>query len=91
MSFTNADLQSALDKMNSIEFTEAEAAALSDYVTNDDVGGFNQLKPLGGMGFLLEVSGLKLGDPTGGNAKLGPGQNETFTATDDLARVTGKP
>lgn len=89
MSNANADLQSALDKMNGIEFTDGEASALLEYLESDDVGGFSHLKPQGGMGFLLEVSGLKLGDPTGG--KLRPGGGESFTATDDLARVTGKP
>lgn len=97
MAFTSADLDSAVDKLASLDFTDAELEAVADFLVrqsaaDDEVTGFAQLTR--GHEYLRSISGLipfqagpalKIGPPTT-EAKLGPGENTTFTATDDLSR-----
>lgn len=83
MTTNDSPLRAALDKVAALEFTEAEAEALKALLergveSDDEVAGFGMSPLRDGRPFAVEISGLKMGDPTVGNAKLGPGQNETF-------------
>lgn len=81
MTYTAADLESAIDKLSTLEFNSAETEAVADAIARtDEVEGFAAgRRP--GQGFLLEISGFLMPQP----GSVGP-KDKSFTATDDLTR-----
>jgi hypothetical protein len=59
MSYTTADMDSAIDKLSTLEFTDAELEAIAAVLEESaDVVGFNREPVSSGYTFLLDVSGL---------------------------------
>ena len=88
-----SNLDSAMAKLDAAALTEGETQAVADFLTavmtHDDseeaeVSGFGfEPEP---KGFLLEVSGIMKPATVGFSFGM---ERESFTATDDLARVKG--
>ena len=70
MAYTKKDLLSALEKVGSIQFTEAEAEAMADLFAEDEVSGFAKGQRTRGwqleiegvtQGFTVEIDGISAG------------------------------
>ena len=69
MAYTKHDLLSALEKLGSIEFTEAEAEAMADLFAEDEVQGFMPARRdsgaindhIGAYNFKVEIEGVTQG------------------------------
>ncbi len=83
-------MDSAIDKLSTLEFSDAEVEAIAAVLDeSDEVEGFNREPVSSGYKFLIDVSGLmpKPGARGVSGLDLGSGrlkQTEGFTATDDL-------
>ncbi|MCP4961661.1 MAG: hypothetical protein GY925_20640 [Actinomycetia bacterium] len=91
MSFTKADLESAIEKLGSLEFTDAEIEAIASVLKQgDEVDGFSLGGVSRGHDFLSAVSRRLVEKPdmgVGGPGSVrgsGPVRAEGYTATDDL-------
>lgn len=92
MAYTAADMDSAINKLSILEFTDAELEAIAAVLEEPpDVEGFNRKPPGSGYKFLLDVSNL-ISKPSASRVSgldLGSGrvrQSDGFTATDDLQK-----
>jgi hypothetical protein len=84
MAFTAADIESAIEKLGTIEFTDAELEAIAHLLADQgEVEGF-ALSPGGGR-FIVEIAGRlpRPGAPGTATDPMPPG-SEGYTATDDL-------
>ncbi|MFV1991883.1 MAG: hypothetical protein ACC652_14215 [Acidimicrobiales bacterium] len=90
MSYTPSDMGSAIGKLSTLDFTDAELEAIAAVLDESgEVEAFNREPVSSGYKFLLDVSGL-ISKPSGSGVSdldLGSGrvkQPDGFTATDDL-------
>jgi len=79
MTFTPADLDSAIDKLGKLNFSDAETEAIAHALGSaGEVEGFGRAPQRPGQGFLLEVSGLLGTMPT---SRPAPPTNDVVQST----------